>query len=274
MPWTTRNGARFSSWLGAFGLHLAVVIALPSAPETPPSRPLVATFELSPPVAAEPPVAAPVPITPPAPIAAARPSVSHPRRQAASRRRSKPRPRPVAPAPADTSPAVTSPAVTSPAAQVASAPVLATPVLAAHTGEAAHTEPAAGPPATSTGQAARQAGSGDAATGGPGTGAPTAGGAPLRRPGLIAFGDPCAGYFPAGAAGERGVVQVVVRVDAHGHARAERVLLEAPRDEGFAAAARACAARLRFTPALDARGVAVPGQAKLELHFRRDHAPA
>jgi hypothetical protein len=46
-------------------------------------------------------------------------------------------------------------------------------------------------------------------------------------------------------------------------------VLEQPSEQGFGAAARACASVLRFKPAVDARGVNIAGEAKLELRFHR-----
>jgi hypothetical protein len=47
------------------------------------------------------------------------------------------------------------------------------------------------------------------------------------------------------------------------------VLTELPGGQDFGSAARACAAALRFAPALDGLGIAVPGDARLELSFHR-----
>lgn len=118
--------------------------------------------------------------------------------------------------------------------------------------------------------AGARAGGDGAMAGGGAHGAGHAGaGAPLHGPGLLSRGEPCAGYFPASADAASGVVRVVVQVDESGHARPQDVLLEYPVGEGFAEAARACAEHLRFAPARDGRGAAVPGRAKLELRFRR-----
>lgn len=104
----------------------------------------------------------------------------------------------------------------------------------------------------------------------PGPGAPTVGsGQKSSGPRLLTTMDPCRGFFPVGARTERGRVRVAVAVDAAGHARARQVLLEQPADQGFAAAASACVARLAFVPARDQRGTAVAGLAKLQLEFNR-----
>jgi hypothetical protein len=96
-----------------------------------------------------------------------------------------------------------------------------------------------------------------------------AGSARARGPGLLARGDICSRYFPSHAHANLGRVQISVQVDAAGHARASRVLLESPLGNEFGSAARACAAALRFVPAIDRRGAPVAGEAKLELRFRR-----
>jgi TonB family protein len=94
--------------------------------------------------------------------------------------------------------------------------------------------------------------------------------AALRRPPLLASSAaPCRGYFPVRAAAKHGVVRIHVRVDATGRAQLSHVLIEAPSSQGFGAAAAACAARLRFSPAIDGDGAAVPSEAKLELLFER-----
>jgi len=91
----------------------------------------------------------------------------------------------------------------------------------------------------------------------------------MRGPGLLATSSPCRGYFPARATADHGTVRIQVRVDASGHAQQSYLLLESPLAQGFGAAARACAAALRFSPAIDARGIAITGETKLELLFDR-----
>lgn len=95
------------------------------------------------------------------------------------------------------------------------------------------------------------------------------GGGSARKPCLLAVPNPCRGYFPANAPTDHAKVRVAVHVDATGHARAKQLLVESPEGQGFGRAARACAAALRFAPALDSHGVAVAGEAKLELRFDR-----
>ena len=95
---------------------------------------------------------------------------------------------------------------------------------------------------------------------------PTASG---RGPGLLAVQNPCGGYFPASATVDHARVRVHVRVDQAGRASVTRVLTELPGGQDFGSAARACAAALRFAPAVDGVGLPVPGDAKLELSFHR-----
>jgi hypothetical protein len=90
----------------------------------------------------------------------------------------------------------------------------------------------------------------------------------LRGPGLLGA-SPCRGYFPAQATAARGAVQIEVRVDETGHAVLSRLLRELPQGQGFGPAAHACAAALRFVPAVNRDGAAVAGEAKLELTFSR-----
>lgn len=93
--------------------------------------------------------------------------------------------------------------------------------------------------------------------------------AAAHPPGLMALGDPCRGFYPSNANADHGEVRVVVRVGLDGNAAESHVVTEAPVQQGFASAARACVARLRFRPARDVRGNAVPGQAVLALSFDR-----
>jgi hypothetical protein len=94
-------------------------------------------------------------------------------------------------------------------------------------------------------------------------------GAAVRGPGLLTLPSPCRGFFPAAAQVDRGAVQISVHVDETGRARLHRLLMEMPRDQGFAAAAHACTKALRFAPAINSQGIAVAGEAKLELTFHR-----
>ena len=119
---------------------------------------------------------------------------------------------------------------------------------------------------TGYGSTDARAGSGLAAGGDAGA----AGGAPVQGPRLLAAGNPCAGYFPPGAHVAHGRVQVEVEVSANGRIAATRVMAEQPLGEGFAGAARACAAdRLQFAPAQTSQGTPVAGHARLLLSFDR-----
>ncbi|MFT3924220.1 MAG: hypothetical protein QM778_16920 [Myxococcales bacterium] len=110
-----------------------------------------------------------------------------------------------------------------------------------------------------------------AATGaaGDGTTGTGAGAGLAHGPGLIARGSPCHRYFPVNARADAGEVQIEVSVDEHGRAHASNVLVEMPKGHGFASAASACVAELRFDPALTQDGAQVAGRAKLRLRFRR-----
>jgi outer membrane biosynthesis protein TonB len=119
------------------------------------------------------------------------------------------------------------------------------------------------PSVSSNGAAATMAGTG-------GTGLRSAGPrGPIQPPNLLSRGEPCRGFYPAAADADHGEVRVVVDVESDGLAHGSTVLAEVPSRQGFATAARACVARLRFRPARDAAGGAVPGRAVLALRFDR-----
>jgi outer membrane biosynthesis protein TonB len=88
-------------------------------------------------------------------------------------------------------------------------------------------------------------------------------------PALRPAGSSCSADFPARARVDHGEVQVIVDVDAAGHAHVRSVLLEHPHGQGFGSAARSCAEHLHFDPAIDVRGAPVSGHAKLRLRFDR-----
>jgi hypothetical protein len=103
-----------------------------------------------------------------------------------------------------------------------------------------------------------------------GAGGTLAAGEPVAHgPDLLAYGAPCAGYFPAKARASHGEVQLALDVDARGHAQASAVLAEQPGGQGFASAARACARRLIFAPAMTRSGAHVAGHARVKLRFDR-----
>lgn len=86
---------------------------------------------------------------------------------------------------------------------------------------------------------------------------------------LLASRDPCAGYFPATSRVSRGHVKIAVDVDPHGSVIGSEVLEEAPTGAGLSQAARACAARLRFTAATTGEGQSIRSRTTLLLHFQR-----
>jgi hypothetical protein len=65
---------------------------------------------------------------------------------------------------------------------------------------------------------------------------------------------------------------VVVRVDPAGRPEGVEVEQTFPSDPSFSSAAWNCAARLRFSPALDESAEPVASQAKLRLQFERTNA--
>lgn len=93
--------------------------------------------------------------------------------------------------------------------------------------------------------------------------------APASSPRLLSAGNPCAGYFPAGANAAHGRVQVEVEVGPNGRIESTRVMAEQPLGEGFGGAARACADRLLFRPAHTVQGTPTEGLARLLLRFDR-----
>lgn len=124
-------------------------------------------------------------------------------------------------------------------------------------------------PAAALGSGTAPAGAGSGAgRDGLGIGAGTRGGA-VHGPGLLAVRAPCRGYFPASAQADHGKVRIQIHVDPSGRPRLSQLLSELPLGQGFGPAARACAATLRFAPAVDGQGIAVAGEAKLELSFDR-----
>ena len=88
-------------------------------------------------------------------------------------------------------------------------------------------------------------------------------------PRLLSTHNPCAAFFPEHSTIQHGQVQLIIEVDAVGHAHASRTLLEVPASQGFAAAASACAQHLNFAPALDLNGHPVQAYARVELRFDR-----
>jgi len=120
--------------------------------------------------------------------------------------------------------------------------------------------------ATGAGSGAGARGSVDGSGSGPGLGTDAG---EAVQPRLLAWSNPCAGYFPTGAHVAHGSVQVSVEVGASGQITTTQVMAEHPRDEGFGRAARACIEQLRFSPARTSEGRPVAGRARLLLRFDR-----
>ena len=88
-----------------------------------------------------------------------------------------------------------------------------------------------------------------------------------RQPSLL--GDGCAGYFPAQARPNTGQVALLATLHASGAIARIEIESETPQGEGFAAAARACLTRRRFSPALNERGQPTATRARINLRFSR-----
>ncbi|MCB9662263.1 MAG: energy transducer TonB [Sandaracinaceae bacterium] len=121
-------------------------------------------------------------------------------------------------------------------------------------------------PGDGAGPLGTAAGAGAGGGTGPSTAGASGGG---HGPTLVAWSNPCAGFFPSGAHTAHGTVQVEVEVGVNGQPAGARVMAEEPRGEGFGGAARACAERLRFRPATSTSGTPVAGRARLLLRFDR-----
>jgi hypothetical protein len=88
-----------------------------------------------------------------------------------------------------------------------------------------------------------------------------------RQPTLI--GDGCRGYFPAHARPNTGQVSLIATLRASGAIARLEIEWETPQGEGFAAAARTCLTRQRFTPALDEHGEPTATRTRIKLFFSR-----
>jgi hypothetical protein len=103
-----------------------------------------------------------------------------------------------------------------------------------------------------------------------GRGAAGAGnGSGAHGPMLLAADEPCRGLFPYSARAGHGEVTVVLDVTQTGVPHHPRVARELPAGQGFAVAARACAERLRFLPAVDPSGRPIESRSMVRLHFAR-----
>lgn len=75
--------------------------------------------------------------------------------------------------------------------------------------------------------------------------------------------------FPSAATVDAAVVEVALRIDATGRVVATAIACEAPTGQGFAASARDCATKARFTPARGADGTPVSSTTKIRIRFVR-----
>ena len=82
-------------------------------------------------------------------------------------------------------------------------------------------------------------------------------------------GDRCRGYCPPRGRHNTGRVALLATLRASGAIARIEIESETPPGEGFAAAARTCLARGRFSPALDERGQPTATRARVTLRFTR-----
>jgi len=113
-----------------------------------------------------------------------------------------------------------------------------------------------------------------------GTGSAPAPPKPAAGPALTALGDlsrrpalpradPCGGYFPNQAFDDAGDVAVMIVVGKDGRVGSVSLVSEAPRGQGFFAAARSCLMNERLIPALDREGNPAATAIRVSLNFRR-----
>jgi len=113
-----------------------------------------------------------------------------------------------------------------------------------------------------------------------GTGSAPAPAKPATGPALTALGDlsrrpalpradPCGGYFPNQAFDDAGDVAVMIVVGKDGRVGNVSLVSEAPRGQGFFAAARSCLMNERLIPALDREGKPAATAIRVSLNFRR-----
>lgn len=86
---------------------------------------------------------------------------------------------------------------------------------------------------------------------------------------LLGAANPCGDLFPYAARSDSGSVAVAIDVASSGQALGSYIVEEAPRDQGFALAARHCVRRLRFSPARDTSGQSVASRSLVRLRFDR-----
>jgi hypothetical protein len=90
----------------------------------------------------------------------------------------------------------------------------------------------------------------------------------LAHPPTLVDAD-CRGYFPARALEDLGLVSLVALVAPSGAVARLEVERETPEGQGFAAAARACLQRQRFSPAIDRSGRAALARTRISIRFAR-----
>ena len=81
--------------------------------------------------------------------------------------------------------------------------------------------------------------------------------------------DPCRGFFPRHAVADVGRVELVVVIDADGHAVSTAVTGESPVSDGFGDAARTCLRIKAFQPALGRDGRPTRATATVRIRFTR-----
>jgi len=91
----------------------------------------------------------------------------------------------------------------------------------------------------------------------------------LSRKPRLPGGDPCHGFFPAGAQDDVGDVAVMVTIGKSGRVSQTQLVSESPRGQGFGTAARTCLASQAFVPALDRAGNAAATTIRVNLRFSR-----
>lgn len=91
----------------------------------------------------------------------------------------------------------------------------------------------------------------------------------LSRKPSLGESDPCAGYFPSGAADDVATAAVMVTIAKNGTVSGVKLLSESPPKQGFGAAARTCMTSKRFSPGLDRDGKATATAIRVNIRFTR-----
>ena len=101
----------------------------------------------------------------------------------------------------------------------------------------------------------------------PAAAAPTPAARLSREPVLLSSG--CNEHFPGSARRDHGTVTAIATVRANGSVARLEIGSESPAGHGFGAAARACLANQRWTPALDERGRPTLARTRVVVRFTR-----